>query len=69
MRKPGRFRRTKRSKEGSTLMEEYMQFSAKNKNEAITKACIELGTTSDELDIMVISEGTTGFLDLEPSRL
>ena len=42
-------------------MEEYMQFSAKNKNEAITKACIELGTTSDELDIMVISEGTTGF--------
>ena len=42
-------------------MEEYMQFSAKNKNEAITKACIELGTTSDQLDIIVISEGTTGF--------
>ncbi len=42
-------------------MEDYRQFSAKNKNEAITKACIELGTTSDDLDIIVISEGTTGF--------
>ncbi len=25
-------------------MEDYIQFSAKTKNEAITKACIELGT-------------------------
>ena len=37
-------------------MNEYMQFSAKTKNEAITKACIELGVTSDQLDIQVISE-------------
>lgn len=42
-------------------MEEYKQFSAKTKNEAITKACIELGATSDQLEIQVISEGSTGF--------
>ena len=27
-------------------MDEYVQFSAKTKNEAITKACIELGVSS-----------------------
>ena len=37
-----------------------MQFSAKTKNEAITKACIELGVSSDQLEIQVISEGSTG---------
>ena len=26
-------------------MEDYIQFSAKTKNEAITKACLELGTS------------------------
>ncbi len=36
-------------------MEDYIQFSAKTKNEAITKACLELGTSSDQLDIQVIS--------------
>ena len=45
-------------------MNEYMQFSAKNKNEAITKACIELGVTSDQLDIQVISEGSSGFFGI-----
>ena len=34
-------------------MEDYIQFSAKTKNEAITKACLELGTSSDQLDIQV----------------
>lgn len=42
-------------------MEEYLQFSAKTKNEAITKACIELGVSSDQLDIQVVSEGSSGF--------
>ena len=40
-------------------MEDYIQFSAKTKNEAITKACLELGTSSDQLDIQVISEGSS----------
>ena len=29
-------------------MDEYIQFSAKTKNEAITKGCIELGVSSDQ---------------------
>ncbi len=45
-------------------MDEYMQFSAKTKNEAITKACMELGTSSDQLDITVVSEGTSGFFGI-----
>ena len=42
-------------------MNDYVQFSAKTKNEAITKACIELGVSSDQLDIQVVTEGSTGF--------
>lgn len=49
-------------------MGEYMQFSAKTKNEAITKACIELGVSSDQLDIQVVSEGSSGFLESEANR-
>ena len=45
-------------------MGEYMQFSAKTKSEAITKACIELGVSSDQLDIQVISEGSSGFFGI-----
>ena len=45
-------------------MEEFVQFSAKNKSEAITKACMELGTTSDQLDIRIISEGSSGFFGI-----
>ena len=33
-------------------MEDYIQFSAKTKNDAITKACIELGTSSWSLDVL-----------------
>ena len=43
---------------------EYIQFSAKTKNEAITKACIELGASSDQLDIQVVSEGSSGFFGI-----
>lgn len=45
-------------------MEEYIQFSAKTKSEAITKACIELGVSSDQLDIQVVSEGSNGFFGI-----
>ena len=41
-----------------------MQFSAKTKNEAITKACIELGVSSDQLDIQVVSEVSSGFFGI-----
>lgn len=45
-------------------MEDFIQFSAKTKSEAITKACIELGVSSDQLDIQVVSEGSSGFFGL-----
>ena len=45
-------------------MEDYIQFSAKTKSEAITKACIELGISSDQLEIQVISEGSNGFFGI-----
>ena len=46
------------------MMEDYIQFSAKSKNEAITKACIELGVSSDQLEIQIVSEGSTGFFGI-----
>ena len=45
-------------------MEDYIQFSVKTKSEAITKACIELGVSSDQLEIQVISEGSNGFFGI-----
>ena len=45
-------------------MEDYIQYSAKTKSEAITKACIELGVSSDQLEIQVISEGSNGFFGI-----
>ena len=45
-------------------MEDYIQFSAKTKSEAITKACIELGVASDQLEIQVLSEGSNGFFGI-----
>ena len=45
-------------------MEDYIQFSAKTKSEAITKACIELGVSRDQLEIQVISEGSNGFFGI-----
>ena len=43
---------------------DYREVSAKNVDEAITKACIELGITSDKLDYEVLDEGSSGFLGL-----
>ena len=42
----------------------FMEVSAKTVDDAITKACIELGLSSDQLDIQVISEGSSGFLGI-----
>lgn len=38
--------------------------SAKNYDEALTKALIELGTTSDNVDVKVKEEGSAGFLGI-----
>ena len=45
-------------------MEDYIQFSAKTKSEAIAKACTELGVSSDQLEIQVVSEGSNGFFGI-----
>lgn len=41
---------------------EFIEFSAKTVNDAITKACIQLEASSDRLEIQIISEGSSGFL-------
>ena len=43
---------------------EYMEISAKTVDDAITKASIELGLSSDQLDYQVISQGSSGFLGI-----
>ena len=41
---------------------EFREFSAKSVDEAITKASIEFETSSENLEIQVISQGKAGFL-------
>lgn len=43
---------------------EYIEFSAKTVDEAITNACQEFGITSDKLDYEVMDEGSIGFLGI-----
>ena len=42
----------------------YTEVSAKTIDEAITKACVDLGLSSDQLEIEVVNEGSSGFLGL-----
>ena len=41
---------------------DFVEVSAKTVDDAITKACIELKVSSDNLEIQVVSEGSSGFL-------
>ena len=43
---------------------DYIEISAKTVDDAITKASIELGLSSDQLEYQVISQGSTGFLGI-----
>ena len=43
---------------------EYITVSAKNLDDAITEALVQLGVTSDRLDYEVIEKGSAGFLGL-----
>ena len=43
---------------------DFFEVSAKTVEDAITKACLDTGLPSDELEIQVISEGSSGFLGL-----
>ncbi len=44
---------------------EYLEFTAKTVDDAITEACQKLSITSDKLDYVVVEEGSTGFLGLK----
>ncbi len=41
---------------------EYIEVTAKNVDDAITEALIQLGTTSDQIEYEVIEKGSSGFL-------
>ena len=43
---------------------DYIEVSAKTVDDAITKASIELGLSSDQLEYQVISQGSSGFLGI-----
>ena len=43
---------------------DYLEFSAKTVDEAITNACVALGVTSDRLEYEVVTEGSAGFLGI-----
>lgn len=43
---------------------EYIEVKAKTVNDAITDASVQLGVTSDQLEVEVVNEGSTGFLGL-----
>ena len=43
---------------------EYREFKEKNVDEAITKACVELGITAEKLDYEIVDKGSSGFLGI-----
>ena len=43
---------------------EFREITAKTVDEAITKACLELETSSDNLEIEIVREGTSGFFGI-----
>ena len=49
-------------------MEGFKSFKAKTVADAITKACLEFGVTSEHLEYRVVNEGSNGFLGLFGGR-
>ena len=41
---------------------EYVEFSGKTVEDALTNALVALGTTSDQIEYEVVEKGSTGFL-------
>lgn len=50
---------------------EFKEFSAKTVDEAITKACLDFETSSENLEIQVLFEGSSGFFGIgaKPARI
>ncbi|QNM04485.1 RNA-binding cell elongation regulator Jag/EloR [Qiania dongpingensis] len=49
-------------------MSEYIEISAKTVDDAVTKALIQLETTSDKLEYVVVEKGSTGILGIFNSK-
>ena len=49
-------------------MSDYIEISAKTVDDAVTKALIQLETTSDKLEYVVIEKGSTGILGIFNSK-
>ena len=49
-------------------MAEYISVTAKTVDEAVTKALIKLGITSDKLEYEVVEKGTSGLLGFIGSK-
>lgn len=45
-------------------MSEYIEFSGKTVDEALTEACVRLGIPSDEVDYEIVEKGSSGFLGI-----
>ena len=43
---------------------EFIEVSAKNVDDAITQATVQLGITSDQLEYEILDKGSTGFLGI-----
>ena len=43
---------------------EFIEISAKNVDDSITQATVQLGITSDQLEYEVLDKGSTGFLGI-----
>lgn len=50
-------------------MEDYITLSAKTLDDAITEALVQLGVTSDRLDILLLKKEAKVSLESEESRL
>ena len=50
---------------------DFKEFSAKTVDQAITNACLELETSSENLEIEVLEHGSSGFLGFgsKPARI
>ena len=49
-------------------MSDYIEISAKTVDDAVTKALIQLETTSDKLEYVVVEKGSTGILGIFNSK-
>lgn len=48
---------------------EFVEKSAKTVGDAITEALVELGVTSDQVEVEILDKGTTGFLSIFSNKL